>query len=133
EGYLLEPRAATATVRQSNVTQISTRDATVSGSQEASDPAGKNSEMAHQMAMQSKVLKSDMEVIACSRQARNDGTDGGVARLTESIPHQIARAKGRPPGEAFGDAVLVIGTGGTLPTTGTGTWTPTTVSTGQVA
>ena len=43
------------------MTQISVRDATVSGSQEEVDAAGKASEMAHQMAIISKVLKSDME------------------------------------------------------------------------
>lgn len=94
EGFELQRRAATPTQRRNNTTQISSRDATVSGSQEASDPAGKNSEMAHQMALQSKSLKSDLEAIACSRQERVDGDDTGTgnARKTESIPHQIARA-----------------------------------------
>src|SRR5262245_13885267 len=96
EGYKLDPNPAQATVRRSNVTQLSTRDATVSGSQEAADAAGKNSEMAHQMALQSKVLKSDVEAIAVSRQMRNDGNDTTpTARTTESIPHQIARAQDR--------------------------------------
>jgi hypothetical protein len=45
EGFELARTASTPTVRLSNVTQISKRDATVTGSQEASDPAGKSSEM----------------------------------------------------------------------------------------
>ena len=63
--------AGSAVVRQTNLTQISKRDATVSASQEASDAAGKNSEMAHQMAIKSKALKCDVEVIAFSRQAKS--------------------------------------------------------------
>lgn len=94
EGFELARTASTATRRLSNVTQISKRDATVTGSQEASDPAGKGSEMAHQMAMKSKVLKSDMEVIMSGRQARNDGDDA-TARRTEAIAHFIARGYDR--------------------------------------
>lgn len=94
EGFELERQASQPTVRLSNVTQISKRDATVSGSQEASDPAGKGSEMAHQMAMKSKVLKSDIETIASGRQARAEGDDGNPRR-TEAISHWIARAKDR--------------------------------------
>lgn len=93
EGFELTRTAGTPTRRLTNVTQISVRDATVSGSQEASDAAGKGSEMAHQMAMKSKVLKSDMETIMSSRQARVDGDDSGpTARKTEAICHWIARA-----------------------------------------
>lgn len=93
EGFELARTASTPTVRLSNVTQISKRDATVSGSQESSDHAGKGSEMAHQMAMKSKVLKSDMEKIMSGRQARVNGDDSGpVARKTEAIAHWIARA-----------------------------------------
>lgn len=120
EGFELQNRAGTPTVRRSNVCQISSRDATVSGSQEASDAAGKSSEMAHQMAMQSKVLKSDIEAITCSRQARVDGDDTTpTPRRTESLPHQIARAADR--NNVQGAAVFVVKTG--LPTTATGAWT----------
>ena len=94
EGFALAPHAAQPTVRQNNVTQISERDATISGSQEESDAAGKGSEMAHQMAMASKVLKSDIETALCSRQPRIDGNDTGPsARVTEGISHWLGRAK----------------------------------------
>jgi hypothetical protein len=115
EGFELERTASQPTIRLSNVTQISKRDATVSGSQEASEAAGKGSEMAHQMALKSKVLKSDMEVIMCSRQARNDGDDA-TARKTESILHFIAR--GRDRNNVQGNAVVGVKTG--LPLTATG-------------
>lgn len=94
EGFVLSNQPAQPTIRQNNVTQISERDATVSGSQEESDAAGKSSEMAHQMAMSSKTLKSDMEVILCGRQARNSGDDTTpTARTTEAFSHWLARAK----------------------------------------
>jgi hypothetical protein len=93
EGFELSRAASQPTKRLNNVTQISKRDATVSGSQEASDAAGKGSEMAHQMALKSKVLKSDMEKIMSGRQALNAGNDSGpVARKTEAIAHWLGRA-----------------------------------------
>lgn len=93
EGFELARSASQPTIRLNNVTQISKRDATVSGSQEASDAAGKGSEMAHQMAMKSKVLKSDMEKIMSGRQARVNGEDTTpTARKTEAVCHWIARA-----------------------------------------
>lgn len=93
EGFELARTAGQPTVRVSNVTQISKRDATVTGSQEAGNPAGKGSEMAHQMALKSKVLKSDMEVIMSGRQERVTGEDSTpTARKTEAVCHWIARA-----------------------------------------
>jgi hypothetical protein len=93
EGFQLNNAQSTPTIRRNNTTQISERDATVSGSQEEADAAGKGSEMSHQMALAAKVLKSDMESILCSRQARNDGNDTGpAARTTEAIGHWLGRA-----------------------------------------
>jgi hypothetical protein len=119
EGFELERTASQPTVRLTNVTQISKRDATVTGSQEASDAAGKRSEMAHQMALKSKVLKSDMETIMCSRQARVDGDDA-TPRKTESIPHWIARGIDR---NAVQGAAVFGYTAAGLPTTATGAFT----------
>lgn len=110
EGFVLSNTAGQPTIRLSNVTQISKRDATVTGSQEASDAAGKGSEMAHQMALKSKVLKSDMEYIMSGRQARNDGEDTTpTARTTEAIAHFIARGKDR--NNVAGEAVYGYKTG----------------------
>ena len=118
EGFALAPSAAQPTIRQNNVTQISKRDATISGSQEESDAAGKGSEMSHQMAMASKVLKSDMETAICSRQPRIDGNDTGpTARVTEGITHWLARAKDKTGavGGAIAPGTVVTG----LPTLST--------------
>lgn len=121
EGFLLANSAATPTTRLTNVTQISKRDATVSGTQEEVDAAGKGSEMARQMAMAAKVLKSDMELIACSRQARVDGDDAGpVARKTEGIAHWIARAADK---NAVANAAVVGYTALGLPTAATDAFT----------
>jgi hypothetical protein len=91
EGFELSRSASTPTVRQFNVTQISSRDATVTGSQEAANAAGKRSEMAHQIALVGKALKRDMEVIICGRQPRADGDDAGsgTARRTRALEHWI--------------------------------------------
>jgi hypothetical protein len=115
EGFELARSNATPTARLTNVCQISKRDATVSGSQEASDAAGKGSEMGHQMAMSSKVLKSDIEVILSSRQARADGDDA-TARKTEAVAHWLGRATDKTG--AVAGAVIGWTTG--LPTTATG-------------
>lgn len=118
EGFLLVNKPAQPTIRQNNVTQISERDASVSGSQEESDAAGKGSEMAHQMAMASKVLKSDIESMACSRQPRVDGNDAGTARVTEGISHWLARATDRASAVNGAIAPGTITAG--VPTTATG-------------
>jgi hypothetical protein len=119
EGFELVRSPSVPTVRQTNLTQISKRDATVSASQEASDAAGKNSEMAHQMAIKSKMLKSDVETIAFSRQAKSSDDSTTGIRKTESIPHQIARA----PNKAGTKGTHVFGTVTGLPVASTDPWT----------
>jgi len=112
EGFALANGPSQPTIRRNNVTQISERDATVSGSQEEADAAGKGSEMAHQMALAAKVLKSDMESILCSRQPRNDGNDTGpTARTTEAFSHWLGRAtdKNSNPNAAVAPGTVVTG------------------------
>lgn len=89
EGFELTRSASQPTVRVSNVAQISSRDATVSGSQNAANPAGKRREMAHQMAMRSKELKRDMESILCGTQGRVNGNTT-TARKTRAWESWIA-------------------------------------------
>lgn len=107
EGFALARTAGTPTVRQKNIVQISKRDATVTGSQEAADAAGKGAgEMAHQMALKSKVLKNDMEKIALGFQPMDDGLDDGIRR-TRSFAHWLTTnvdrgVGGAHPGTAVG-------------------------------
>jgi hypothetical protein len=91
EGFELNRAPGTPTTRQKNVCQISSRDATVSGSQEASNAAGRPNEMGAQMALKSKALKRDMEIILCSAQAINYGDDSAnpVPRRTRGLLHWL--------------------------------------------
>ena len=84
EGFELSRSASTATTRESNVCMISSRDATVTGSQEASDAAGKRSEMAHQLAIMAKAVKRDMEEALTQNIAKVTGT-ASAARQTRSL------------------------------------------------
>ena len=111
EGFELSRSAATATTRESNVAMISSRDATVTGSQNASDAAGKRSEMAHQLAIMSKALKRDMEEALCQNGGKTTG-NATTARKTGGFESWIKSnyskaAAGAPTG------------GGTAPTDGT--------------
>jgi hypothetical protein len=111
EGFELSRSAAVATTRVSNVAMISKRDATVSGSQESSDPAGKRSEMAHQLAIMSKALKRDMEEALCQNNGKTTG-DATTARKTGAfeswMKSNVDNAAGSTPTG-----------GGTAPTDGT--------------
>jgi hypothetical protein len=88
EGFELSRAASQPTVRLSNTAQISYRDATVSGSQNNADAAGKAKEMAHQMSISSKALKRDMESILCQNQARVAGATA-TARKTRAFEHWL--------------------------------------------
>ena len=109
EGWTLSRAAATPTVRQSNVTQINHRDATVTSTQQAVDPAGKKDELAHQMALVSKALKRDMESIVCGKQPRNDGEDTTpTARNTRALEHWIQTNGTAGVGYTFTNATTAI-------------------------
>ena len=111
EGFELSRAAATATTRVSNVAQISSRDATVTGSQQASDPAGKKSEMAHQLAIMAKALKRDMEVALCQKGAKTTG-NATTARVTGGFESWITSNVSRGTNGAGNG-------GGAAPTDGT--------------
>ena len=89
EGFELDRSAATPTVRLSNVCQISVRDATVSGSQNSANAAGKAKEMAHQMALVSKALKRDVEKVLVGKQGRANG-NASTARKTRALESWLA-------------------------------------------
>ena len=99
EGFELSRSAAQATVRESNVCMISKRDATVSGSQEVSDAAGKRSEMAHQLALMAKALKRDMEEALCQKGAKTTG-DASTARVTGGFESWVETNVSRGTGGA---------------------------------
>ena len=111
EGFELSRSASTATSRVSNVAMISSRDATVTGSQEASDAAGKRSEMAHQLAIMAKALKRDMEEALCKNGAKTTG-NATTARLTGGFESWVETNESRGTGGSSTG-------GGAAPTDGT--------------
>ena len=111
EGFELSRAASTATARVSNVCQISYRDATVTGSQDAADAAGKRSEMAHQLAIMAKALKRDMEEALSQKGAKTTG-NATTARQTGGFESWITTNDSR------GTSGASTG-GGAAPTDGT--------------
>ena len=86
EGFELTRSASTPTVRVSDVAQINARDATVSGTQDAANPAGKRKELAHQIALVGKALKRDCEsVLFGTDQVQNLGNATTVRTTTGLI------------------------------------------------
>ena len=73
--------ASTATTRLGNYTQISDKVARTTGTQEATNKAGRTSEMAYQMAKRSKELKRDMESSITANNARVAGNDTTAREL----------------------------------------------------
>lgn len=115
EGFELSRSAAQPTVRRSNICQISTRDATVSGSQESADAAGKRGEMAHQIALNGKALLRDMESILVGEQARANGDDTTpTARATRAFEHWITTNASYGAGGANPASETAAVTDGTL-------------------
>lgn len=82
EGEDATIEATDPTVRLGNYTQISTKTAQTTGTNEAVLAAGRGSEMAYTMAKKGKELKTDLEfVLTGANQARNAGSTS-VARKT---------------------------------------------------
>ena len=73
--------AVTPTVRLGNYTQISRKTVIVSGTQQAGNNAGRDSEMAYQLAKNSKALKRDMETALTGKVAKAAGATGTARTL----------------------------------------------------
>ena len=81
--------AVSPTVRVGNYTQISDKTIVVSGTQEATDKAGRKSELSYQVAKKAKELKRDIEFILTGNQASLAG-NSTTARKTGSVEAWIA-------------------------------------------
>jgi hypothetical protein len=77
EGQVTSRSAAVNTVRLSNLCQISEKNATVSGTMEAVDKAGRDKEMARQLAIKTIGLRKDMEATLLSNQAYDSAASVG--------------------------------------------------------
>lgn len=73
EGDALTRATATTPARKQNYCQISSRDATVTGTQRATNPAGIDDMMAYQMSLKSLELRKDMENILLGNTGQNAG------------------------------------------------------------
>ncbi len=73
EGDALTRNTSTAPTRAQNYCQISSRDATVTGTQRATNPAGIDDMMAFQMAAKSLELRRDMEAILLGNTGQSAG------------------------------------------------------------
>jgi hypothetical protein len=81
--------AAIPTVRLTNYTQISSKTARISGTQESVDNAGNTGRMAHQMAKKMTELKRDIEKSALANKAKAVGSSG-TARVSAGIESWVA-------------------------------------------
>lgn len=84
EGDALSRAASTSPARKQNYCQISSRDATVTGTQRATNPAGIDDMMAYQMSKKSLALRKDMEAILLGNQGQVAG-DTTTARKLRSF------------------------------------------------
>ena len=73
--------AVTPTVRPINVCQISKKNATVTGTQEVVDKAGRASEMAYQMDLKTTALRRDMEGVLMQNRGRVAGNETTPRKL----------------------------------------------------
>ena len=82
EGDEVSFSAPSSTTRRGNVTQISTKSVIISGTLEAVNKAGRNSELAYQISKASKELKRDMETSLCDNNAQVAGDDTTARELS---------------------------------------------------
>lgn len=93
--------ATSATARVGNYTQISDKTVVVSGTQEAVEAAGRQSELSYQVAKRAKELKRDIELTLTGNQASAAGSSS-VARTTGSVEAWLTTNVSRGAGGASG-------------------------------
>ncbi len=111
EGDALTRAASTAPARKQNYCQISSRDATVTGTERAVNPAGIDDMMDYQMSLKSIELKRDMEAILLGNTGQNAG-GAAVARTLRSFNAWISGNGSRGTGGADSTAATAAATDG---------------------
>ena len=86
EGATISYPTLTSTTKVSNYTQISSKACLVSGTDDASNLAGRNTELAYQVAKSAKELKRDMENALLANVAAAAGTSGSPTRYLGGLP-----------------------------------------------
>ena len=112
EGDALSRAASTNPARKSNICQISSRDATVTGTQRATNPAGIDDMLAFQMSKKSLVLRKDMEAILLGNTGLNSGNTT-TARTLRSFNAWINGNGSRNGAGADSTAATAAATDGT--------------------
>lgn len=112
EGDALTRATSSSPTRKQNYCQISSRDATVTGTQRATNPAGIDDMLAYQMSKKSLVLRKDIEAIALGNQGQNAGNTT-TARLTRSFNAWISGNGSRGAAGADSTAATAAATDGT--------------------
>jgi len=112
EGDTLSRAAATNPARKQNYCQISSRDATVTGTQRATNPAGIDDMLAYQMSLKSVELRKDMEAILLGNTGQNAGNTT-TARTLRSFNAWISGNGSRGANGADSTAVTAAATDGT--------------------
>lgn len=112
EGDALTRAASTTPARRQNYCQISSRDATVTGTQRATNPAGIDDMMSYQMSLKSLELRKDMEAILLGNQGQNAGNTT-TARTLRSFNAWISGNGSRGANGADSTAATAAATDGT--------------------
>lgn len=109
EGDALTRAASTSPARKQNYCQISSRDATVTGTERAVNPAGIDDMLAYQMSKKSLALRKDMEAIMLGNQGQNAGNTT-TARTLRSFNAWIGGNGSRGPAGADSTAATAAAT-----------------------
>jgi len=112
EGDALSRASSTNPARRQNYCQISSKDATVTGTQRAVNPAGIDDMMAYQMSKKSLELRKDMEAILLGNQGQNAGNTT-TARTLRSFNAWISGNGSRGTNGADSTAATAAATDGT--------------------
>lgn len=112
EGDALSRASSTTPARKQNYCQISSRDATVTGTQRAVNPAGIDDMMAYQMSKKSLALRKDMESIMLGNQGQVAG-DATTPRKLRSFNAWISGNGSRGTAGADSTAATAAATDGT--------------------
>lgn len=113
EGDAVNRTTSTPTVRRQNYCQISSREATVSGTQRASNPAGRGDELDYQLMRQGKALRNDMEAILLSTQGQAVGDGVNVPRRLRGLESWLSTNQSRGAGGAAAVSPTTAPTDGT--------------------
>lgn len=102
--------ARTSTVRLNNICQISDETASVTGTQQAVDTAGRDNEMNYQILLAGLELKRDMEAIVLTNQAKDAG-DAATARNLASVLSWLKTNTDKSAAGGAADPAAADGTG----------------------